>query len=1603
MTSPANQQTPIPATTTNAPTAPSYASAAGAPKKPAQAPVVASGSNAPLVVGSSAPTASAQNAKAASSPSPVNGKQPVPPAVPTVARSSFNGSGPDHFRKGSVTMAANGPSGFVPNGGSIAGAKSGIQFGYDSPAMGHSTPHVGHSAPIPVPDANNHHRVPSPAHSPAPIPQPSASGGRPPSSLQQPTNQMTFGSLGSDGDRHMRQGSVPPNPNLANQSGAHFRRESSHSVQSDSSRGNFGPQNNRNRNSFNPHATQFNNQMGFPPQNQFRTPGQNRGMPPSFQPNPRGYPNSPQPARSPALANLVPSLPGTPNMPPATMQPNMAMPNAPAYHYPPPIPASHQQQVQYPFPAVAAKMHSKPSYKKSKSRREYDRHFSQGSPLDTAHDAPTSAAWPQQQQQQQHHQRRFGSQGQRADTQWRAHDKNNMRPISSGIQKDGPSSPSLPLVDAPLSHPNSLDLSPENGGFELWLTWKNQTYGFPPQQMNQYGQPMTVPYYGGAMPYMGPPQPGAQAYNQQFAPPTFHQQSHSMSRTPSQPERPASASQPSQPAIVSSNPKALNAQANPNSFVKPRKSAAVQIKNLAGEVVDTSTFKQPASPVPAQTRTPPVIAASTPPQQKLDAPSHARTDSQSPSKTAKEIQEELKAKIQAEIRAASEKAAKQEAGAKAGAAEDASAKKAEAAEAKVEEKTEAKAEAQPEVKAQPEATPDVKPEEPKAEPAETKAEAKAEPQPEAAAKAEAPAPEKAAEKPAEEPAEKATEKAAEKPAETPAEAPKAEEPPAKSEEPAKSDEPEEDELERIIREMEEAEAKREAQEEEHRKKREAEKAAQKAAEEANQKKNAEEADRKLREQEREMERLEEEKERRREAAESSGKTLSVAEALAQMRSGNAPDKKDEPASVEAVADKLADFSIAGDKSGDAAGQKEKRVAKPAALNLAPIKTSAVEPPQPSAALQSLKSARFLQVMDQDIYPEGIKSPNPALNAAVAKKGKTFKYDAAFLLQFQKVFTEQPSLQFHQQIKQLIGDGDGNRSASRGQTPSSARQGSRGGGGFPGGSFGVPGGRTLPPGTTSADRMAIASGALPRPQVNPMASFQRPGAAFPASSSMSRTSSQNMRNNLPNSPRQSSRSTRGSRRNDMAAKEAQAAKTMPLTAGQEVKPITVSASGWKASSLGKAPSAATPQPGQLMDPEMVQRKVKAALNKMTPENFERISEQILAIASQSKDETDGRTLRQVIQLTFEKATDEAHWASMYAKFCKRMLETMSPDIRDENIKDKNGNVVSGGNLFRKYLLNRCQKEFERGWTTNLPEAPKDTEEGEKKTGEAAMLSDEYYAAAAAKRRGLGLVQFIGELFKLGMLTERIMHECVTKLVDYKGMPDEAEIESLCKLLRTIGANLDETDKGRPLMDIYFQRIQGMADLPELQSRMRFMLMDVIDLRKARWVSKEGNKGPKTLEEVRAEAEAQSAAKAQEAARTSQRGGPGGGRPPAGRGDARGFSGSFNQPSNQVGMDDLRRLKGSSVNRTSSSNVTLGPTSMLSSRSNSGRRFGPGGALGRGGDDSNSSSRAGTPGPTSSNAFSLLATMDDGHPASPPSAGPSPLMAKAVPATDKKDNE
>jgi len=53
------------------------------------------------------------------------------------------------------------------------------------------------------------------------------------------------------------------------------------------------------------------------------------------------------------------------------------------------------------------------------------------------------------------------------------------------------------------------------------------------------------------------------------------------------------------------------------------------------------------------------------------------------------------------------------------------------------------------------------------------------------------------------------------------------------------------------------------------------------------------------------------------------------------------------------------------------------------------------------------------------------------------------------------------------------------------------------------------------------------------------------------------------------------------------------------------------------------------------------------------------------------------------------------------------------------------------------------------------------------------------------------------------------------------PEEEEIESLCKLLTTVGQILD-TIKARAHMDVYFSRMKELTRSGNVSSRMQYML-------------------------------------------------------------------------------------------------------------------------------------------------------------------------------------
>ncbi|XP_041425849.1 eukaryotic translation initiation factor 4 gamma 3 isoform X15 [Xenopus laevis] len=248
-----------------------------------------------------------------------------------------------------------------------------------------------------------------------------------------------------------------------------------------------------------------------------------------------------------------------------------------------------------------------------------------------------------------------------------------------------------------------------------------------------------------------------------------------------------------------------------------------------------------------------------------------------------------------------------------------------------------------------------------------------------------------------------------------------------------------------------------------------------------------------------------------------------------------------------------------------------------------------------------------------------------------------------------------------------------------------------------------------------------------------------------------------------------------------------------------------------------------------------RKVRSILNKLTPQMFNQLMKQVTDLTVDTEERLKG-----VIDLVFEKAIDEPGFSMAYANMCRCLATLKVP------MADKPGSTVN----FRKLLLNRCQKEFEKDKAEDDVFEKKQSElELATMPEEKTRLQEELEEAKdKARRRSIGNIKFIGELFKLKMLTEAIMHDCVVKLLKNH---DEESLECLCRLLTTIGKDLD-FEKAKPRMDQYFHQMVKIIKERKTSSRIRFMLQDVIDLRLNNWVSRRADQGPKTIEQIHKEA-------------------------------------------------------------------------------------------------------------------------------------------------------
>nr|XP_012148386.1 PREDICTED: eukaryotic translation initiation factor 4 gamma 3-like isoform X3 [Megachile rotundata] len=264
-------------------------------------------------------------------------------------------------------------------------------------------------------------------------------------------------------------------------------------------------------------------------------------------------------------------------------------------------------------------------------------------------------------------------------------------------------------------------------------------------------------------------------------------------------------------------------------------------------------------------------------------------------------------------------------------------------------------------------------------------------------------------------------------------------------------------------------------------------------------------------------------------------------------------------------------------------------------------------------------------------------------------------------------------------------------------------------------------------------------------------------------------------------------------------------------------------------------------------EALYKRVRSVLNKLTPQKFSTLVDQVRALNIDTPERLQG-----VINLVFEKAVDEPSFSVAYALMCKELA------MMEVSGGDKNSERQEGSFSFKKLIITRCQNEFEKNpvnevaRAARLKEIDECTDPERKKDLQLALEEEE----RRIRIKSVGNIRFIGELYKQGMLTTKIMRRCIKELLNQN---DEDSLECLCKLLTTIGKDLENKGPAEASeMQDYFNKMQDIVsrrNQGKISSRIRFMLQDVIDLRANKWVPRRDESNPKTIDQIQREAESE----------------------------------------------------------------------------------------------------------------------------------------------------
>lgn len=245
------------------------------------------------------------------------------------------------------------------------------------------------------------------------------------------------------------------------------------------------------------------------------------------------------------------------------------------------------------------------------------------------------------------------------------------------------------------------------------------------------------------------------------------------------------------------------------------------------------------------------------------------------------------------------------------------------------------------------------------------------------------------------------------------------------------------------------------------------------------------------------------------------------------------------------------------------------------------------------------------------------------------------------------------------------------------------------------------------------------------------------------------------------------------------------------------------------------------------------QVRGVLSKASPENYDKVQADLLALPIR---QSDGEEIDKVVQVFFVKATDPSE--RLYAGFYARSFKALLDHIRDEESKrgvDLTSPEVSAYRRLKKSLLAKLQALY------NSSDVLDEIKHGD-------SMSDEQRTQKLSEFKAN--ISFLGELFLVDLVQEKLVSHVLYHLLfpndgDSSELPKDYEVDQFYALLRVVGPRT--TEKGvRSYTKSYLDRCEILiTDHPV--KRCQFKSMDLRDMINAGFMDK-NSKGAMSKEDI-----------------------------------------------------------------------------------------------------------------------------------------------------------